>query len=322
MKRIGGFFELEIIKGNSLYHDNAIKLSTGRACLNYILKVIQPTKVYLPFYCCDALFDPMVLNNIDYEFYPINNQLEIQKLPNLKSNEIIIYTNFFGIKKKYVKKLIKIFNDKLILDDTHSFFTKGYKTNNFSFTSARKYFGVPDGAFLYTPKHIKLDLNIEKNCSISVQHNVHRLIGLNDKAYMEFAEYEKMLGSDIDSISLLSEKILSTIDYDSIRKRRDENFNYFHKEFGGINKLKINKNEIDSFCYPLLLNKSIDKKKLYHEEIFIPNLWLDTHYREQKDNFPLECMFSQDILPLPIDHRYLVKDLRRVSDTIKKIIYE
>lgn len=322
MKKIGGFFEFEIIEGNSVYHDNAIRLSTGRACLNYILKIMQPDKIYLPYYCCDALFDPMILNNIDFEFYALNEQLEIQNPPKLKYNDAIIYTDFFGIKTKYIKKLIRLFSDRLILDNTHSFFSRGYKTNNYSFTSARKYFGVPDGAFLYTPNNIKLNINIERNCNISIQHNVHRLIGLDDKAYVEFVEYEKTLGSDIDYISILSEKILHTIDYKEVRKKRNENFNYFRKEFDEMNKIEIDKNEFDCFCYPLLLDKSIDKKKLYNEKIYIPNLWSDTLGRKQKDNFPLECMFSQEILPLPIDHRYSIKDLQRVKDTIKKIIYE
>lgn len=72
MKSIGGFFELEIVEGNSLYHDNAIKLSTGRACLNYILKTRKPSKVYIPFYCCNALIEPIILNDIEYEFYSID----------------------------------------------------------------------------------------------------------------------------------------------------------------------------------------------------------------------------------------------------------
>ena len=145
MKNIGGFFELEIPKGYSLFHDEAIKLSTGRACLHVILKVNNYTKVYLPFYCCDALFEPLDLLGINYEFYNINSNLELDFNIDLKATEAIIYCNFFGIKANYIKELINVFKAHLIIDNSHAFFVKNYLSNA-SFTTARKYFGVPDGA--------------------------------------------------------------------------------------------------------------------------------------------------------------------------------
>jgi len=320
MKSIGGFFELEIVEGNSLYHDNAIKLSTGRACLNYILKTRKPSKVYIPFYCCNALIEPIILNDIEYEFYSIDKQLELKILPKLKVTEIIIYINFFGIKEKYLNTLLNFFGDKLVIDNTHSFFTKGYKTKNGSFSSARKYFGVPDGAFLYMDEPEKYKINIKRNQNISVNHNVNRLLGLQEKAYVEYLEYEKSLNSDIEEISILSEKILSTINYTEVRKTRNDNFDFFRNEFDKLNQLTIDKSVTDCFCYPLLLEKPIEKEKLYAEKIFVPNLWLDTLSRNEKKDYDIECKLSLELLPLPIDHRYSTKDLHRVSDALKKII--
>lgn len=322
MKSIGGFFELEIATGNSLYHDHALGLSTGRACLNYILKLIKPSKVFLPYYCCDALFEPIVINSIDFEFYSIDEQLEIKSLPELKANEVIICVDFFGIKTKYINSLLDIYKSKLVVDNTHSYFLQGYKRNNYSFTSARKYFGVPDGAFLYVPEGIKPNKNIDSNTSVSIDHNVHRLIGLQEQAYLEYVDYEKGLNSEIEQISILSEKILSTINYAEVRKRRDANFKFFQEEFGNLNRIDIDGNERDCFCFPLLLDHPIDKKRLFNENIFIPSLWLDTLNRSQKEDFRLECMFSNELLPMPIDHRYSFEDLQRVSDTLKKIMYE
>ncbi len=322
MKPIGGFFELEIAKGQSLYHDEAIKFTTGRACLNHILSLLKPSKLYLPYYCCNALFEPMILNEIEYEFYAINEQLEIKSPPNLKYNEFIIYTDFFGIKTKYTNSLIHLYNEKLIVDNTHSFFLKGYESPNYSFTSARKYFGVPDGAFLYGPSDLNINVSMMRNANVSVQHNVNRLVGLQEKAYAEYLKYEKELGSEIETISILSEKILSTINYKEVRKIRNENLNFLRKVFDNINRLKIDEDEIDCFCYPLLLEKPIEKEKLYKENIFIPNLWMDTLIRKQKNRFELECKFSMELLPLPIDHRYTLKDMKRVNETIKRDINE
>jgi|APSaa5957512535_1039671.scaffolds.fasta_scaffold22078_4 hypothetical protein len=322
MKKIGGFFELELTSGDSIYHNDAISLSTGRACLNYILQSKKPTKVYVPYYCCDALIEPLSLNEIDYEFYSINDNLELTRIPELQSGECIIYCDFFGIKSNYTLSLIEIFQEKLIVDNTHSFFSRKSTFPASSFTSARKYFGVPDGAFLYIPEIERLKISIPRNQKISIDHNVHSLVGLQDQAYLEYAQYESELGSEIETMSILSERLLSNVNFDEVRKIRNDNFEFLRNELGDLNELIIDKNEVDCFCYPLLLKKPIDKQKLYNEKIFIPSLWLDTVHRDEHLNFPFECKLSRELLPLPIDHRYTSKELQRVSNTIKRLIHE
>lgn len=318
MKKIGGFFEFELETGQSVFHDDAIKLSTGRACLNYLIHVYKPSKIYIPYYCCDALYEPMEINSVEYEFYKINNQLEISNHPQLEANEFIIYCDFFGVKSDYAKRLIAIYKNKLIFDNSHSFFHKGYKANA-SFTTARKYFGVPDGAFLYLNKDNHLKKELKRNVNVSINHNVHSLLGLQDLAFSEFSEYEKVLDSKIENISIISEKLLSNVDFAKVKTIRNRNFNFFRKEFNEINTIEINDNEEDCFCYPLLLENPINISKLHSNKIFIPSYWKDTIVRENKDLYEFECKLSNELLPLPIDHRYSLKDLKRVTALIKKL---
>lgn len=318
MKNIGGFFELEIAKGKSLFHDDAIKLSTGRGCLSLILKTKKFSKVYLPYYCCDALFEPLDLSGTSYEFYNVDKDLEISNDVILKPTEAIIYCNFFGVKSRYVDQLIEIYGEQVIFDNSHTFFTKAYQ-NNISFTTARKYFGVPDGAFLYLPEEMT-KLNIERNVKVSLNHNLYRLLGIQNQAYKEFLAYEASLNSDINLISMVSEKLMKTINYHEVRAIRNENFNFFRKEFQELNQIYINNDATDCFCYPLLLEKAIDKQVLFNQNIFIPSYWMDVVQRESIKDFKFERRLSTELLPLPIDHRYSKKDLIRVSKAIKKMI--
>jgi hypothetical protein len=319
MKSIGGFFELELPKGRSIYHDTAVKLSTGRACLNYIVKVLKPSKVFLPYYCCNALYEPLEINQIQYEFYKIDYNFEIIDLPQIIDGEFIIYCDFFGLKQGYIDELLNIYSDKLILDNTHSFFHKGYNSGNFSFTSARKYFGVPDGAFMYGPKHEAPINLIARNKKVSLNHNLHRLLELQELAFSEYLEYEKSLGSKIELISKVSECLLSNIDFKKVRSIRAENFNFFRDQFDKINLLNIEDNVEEGFCYPLLLKPHIDKTKLYAKNVYIPNLWIETTKRANNEDYPIECILSSKMLPLPIDHRYNLNDLERVSRLIKEL---
>ncbi|MFN5704969.1 MAG: hypothetical protein ACK45U_03865, partial [bacterium] len=74
MNEIGGYFELELNR-KSEYHPEAIKLNTGRNALEYILRVRNYKKVYLPLYTCDAVLQPLKKLKIEFEFYNIDLQL-------------------------------------------------------------------------------------------------------------------------------------------------------------------------------------------------------------------------------------------------------
>ena len=57
MEPIGGYFSLELPHYGE-YHKDAIRLNTGRNCLEYILRVRNYKKVYIPYYTCDVVLEP------------------------------------------------------------------------------------------------------------------------------------------------------------------------------------------------------------------------------------------------------------------------
>lgn len=318
MKELGGFFELEITKRNYSYHEQAVAFSSGRACLNFIISQIQPRKIWLPFYACNSLLQPIVINNISYEFYSINEELELIENVTLQEKEYLIYINYFGLKSKFIKRLITSYGEKLIIDNTQAFFEKECKTN-WHFNSARKYFGVPDGGYLYTPYTV--DVTCERNLDIGYSHLVNRLLGRQQQAYQEFVINEQAFTSDIKKISVLSEYLLSNVDYEYVAKKRRKNFKLYYEMFCDINRLKLElSSELIPLCYPLLLEEETNRELLYRENIFIPTFWKDTLERGIP-GFEVEKEFTKKLLPLPVDHRYDASDLNFLIHKIKKIAY-
>ncbi|MDZ8259583.1 hypothetical protein [Nostoc sp. ChiQUE01b] len=317
VKPIGGFFELEIQNKDYNYHSNAIALSNGRACLNLILKHINAQKIWIPFYTCDALLEPIINNQISYSFYSININLEPTESFELKENEYFLYINYFGIKNKFIESLIKKYSNQIIIDNTQAFFDRE-NSKTWSFNSARKFFGVPDGAYLYTPYHIAVDY--ERNTDLSCNYLFNRLLGKQKQAYQEFIEYEKGLDDEIKKISIVSEYLLANIDYLSIAHKRRYNFNYYHSIFEEINQfnLPLAANSIP-YHYPLLIKNIIDKNLLYERNIFIPMLWKDTTQR-RLEGFDFEQNLTQKLIALPIDHRYKIDDLDYVIESLKKLL--
>lgn len=311
MKLIGGFYELELPGPGSGPHPDAVALNTGRACLMVMLDVLRPKHVHVPFHTCDATVDPFRELGIPTSYYSINGDLEPVDLPALDDGEYILWTNYYGVCGRTTEKLKQQFGGQLLLDDTHAFF-RGSHGPWWSFTSARKYFGVPDGAYLFAPEDLALD--VPRNDRATVDHNVLRLLGRQQEAYAAYLAYEKSLDCSVRRISTVSEGLLRTIDLDLVRSRRLENFNYVHGRMGALNGLTVDPSPDDvPFCYPFWPKKPVDREALYRDQLFIPKLWQDALARPE-EGFDVERQISVDLLPLPVDHRYTTTDMARVVD--------
>ena len=83
---IGGFFELELNEFSSVFHDDAIAVNSGRNALEYILRVNEYKKIYLPYYTCDVTLEPIVRLNVEYGFYYLNKDFT-PKLNRIKEED-------------------------------------------------------------------------------------------------------------------------------------------------------------------------------------------------------------------------------------------
>lgn len=312
-KPIGGFFELEAPSAGPGYHPDACALANGRACLRWILEKEKPSRVYVPFYTCYALYEPMEKMGVEFAFYEVDAALDPVELPEPETDELLIIINFFGLKNELAGKLAERLGERVVIDDTHRFFHRGYQ-NSYSFTSARKYFGVPDGAYLYGANGGVQ--KIERNTDVSVLHNVKRLLGRQDEAYRDYLAYESSLGCELKRISLLSERLLSGVDYEVAAQRRIENFSCLHERLKSYNNLSIDPAQLDvPFCYPLLPDNHIEKALFAQQKLFIPTFWPDI-LKRNVDGFELEKDVTKGLLPLPVDQRYVTADMERIASCV------
>ncbi len=157
MKAIGGYFELELNKGNEIHH-NCIRLNCGTNCLEYILRAKKYRRIHLPYFTCEAIPDRCKALGIEIEYYHVDINLDpILEVKNTPA-AAVLYTNYFGIKNSVAKGLQHQYPN-LIIDNAQAFFCENFE-NTDSFYSARKYFGVPDGAYLYNYDGTQLDMDL------------------------------------------------------------------------------------------------------------------------------------------------------------------
>lgn len=316
MHSIGGYFSLEL-PWYEEYHKNAIKLNTGRNCLEYILRCRQYKKVYIPYYTCEVILEPIQKLNIAYEFYHINLSLEILDEIHLQEGEALLYTNYYGLKQRYVEVLAEKYGKRLIVDNTQAFYAKpilGIDT----FYTCRKFFGVPDGAYLYTDTLLNMDM--EQDVSYERMNSLTKRIDISPEAgYQDFRDVSKSLvGLPIRRMSNLSQRMMQGIDYETIKQRRRANYQMLDAAFCHENNI-ILKLEADAvpMVYPYLVSIQGLHERLIENRIFVARYWPNVLTWSTKDD--TSFLLASQMIPLPIDQRYGKEELEYIISRIQEI---
>ena len=315
-KTIGGYIELQLPEGQEHY-PFFIKLNTGRNAFEYLLRIKKYTLVYLPYFTCEVLLEPLRRLSIPYRFYRIDQQLEPQIDFELEDNACLLYTNYFGIKQDTVRRLAKVVKN-LIVDNAQAFFcppVAGVDT----FYSCRKFFGVPDGAYLYTESNTRLSL--ESDISVYRFSHLIKSIDLSiETGYHDYLKNNVILGNNpIKKMSVLSQRILSGIDYEDCRSIRNANFQHLHQGLARVNQLPINLDAIDGpMVYPLMIDQPGARKALIAKKIFVATYWPNVLEWASEDLF--EHYLTRNLLPLPLDHRYRIRDMDHILETVRSLL--
>ena len=313
MKVIGGYFELELNTGIH-YHNDAVKLNTGRNALEYILRSKNYSKIFIPYYTCETILEPIKKVNLNYAFYKVDENL-FPLINGMSEKSVILLTNYFGICDYQIKKAAEKFED-IIIDNSQSFFSNPL-LNTDTFYSCRKFFGVPDGAYLYSQN--KLNKPILKDISYERAEHLLRRIDTNaDKGLSSFIKTENSLSNQpIKFMSNFTDSILRNINYNNVIKKRRENFNYLHSVFSDQNELKFNveKNSVP-MIYPLLIKKGNKLKSILGKnKIYVTTYWENVFSWANKKSW--EYYLANNLIALPIDQRYNIDDMKKIVDVIK-----
>lgn len=306
MREIGGYIELDTYTGKML-HDDGIKLNCGRNALAYLIKSKKIKKIYMPKFMCDSCDKVLNDNGVDVIYYNIGLDFR----PVLSSWDGYLYiVNFYGqLSNQYIESLGR----NIIVDNAQSYFQEPIDGIDTIYT-CRKFFGVPDGAILYTDSRIEIDVIDQSYSRMSfLLGRYERTAGEFYKDYVDNNHLFKY--EPIKRMSKLTDNLLHGIDYEFAKKRRTENFAYLHKQFKEENQLKLIC-PAGAFMYPLYLMNGVDiRRKLQEHKIFIPTLWPAVFEICNEDE--LEYDMAKNILPIPIDQRYSISDMEYIVDMIR-----
>lgn len=318
MKEYGGYIEFENYHGNML-HEGAISLNCGRNALAYLCEAKKIKKLYLPYFLCSSVPNLCKKIGVEYGYYHINEKFEpiFNQAPG--EEEWLYIVNFYGQLDNGYLMAWKQKYGRVIIDNAQSYFQMPIEGVDTLYT-CRKYFGVADGAFLYTD--VKLNRELLQDESFE---RMHFLLGRFERSanefYSEYVANNKLFAAEpVKRMSRLTENLLRGIDYAGVAKRRQKNFEFLDVELWNINELKL-KSVYGAFMYPLLIQNGVAvRKELQKEKIYIPTLWPNVLEVCPKDS--LEYHYAAEVLPIPVDQRYGIDDMEYLVEVINRVSSE
>ena len=315
MKEIGGYIEFEQCY-KTMLHESAKKLNCGRNCLAYLIKVRGITSIALPFFLCESIKNICKKYNVNIRYYDLNDSLMPKDLI-LKNDEWLYVVNYYGQIDSIQVKSLSLRYKHIIVDYAHAYFDMPIEGVDSIYT-CRKFFGVPDGAFLYTDS----DLLEPIECDESFER-MHFLLGRYERSasefYNEYIENNRIFTTQpIKCMSKLTQNLLRNIDYERVKMVRTENYTYLASRLHDFNLLDIHKVE-GEFAYPLMLKEAQKvRNHLIQNKIYIPVLWPNVINDVDEESY--ECQLAKNILPLPCDQRYGIEEMEYMVELICQVI--
>ena len=311
-KEIGGYLELDRYHLPML-HDDAIALNCGRNCLAYLIQKKGIKRIWIPKFLCASVSDVCRREGCEVCYYSIG----IDFTPSLVPTDDWVYlVNSYGQIDNDKIKEFKTKYPNLIVDNVQAYYQVPVNGIDTIFT-CRKYFGVTDGAFLYTDTgldELELDESFERKRFL-----LGRFERNASEFYSDFASKEEEFSTmPVRKMSILTDNLLRGIDYEMVKNRRTENFSFLHISLKDVNKLKLSIPD-GAYMYPLYVNGGFDIRKVLHKKkIYVPTHWPDDfEICAERD---LEYDMAKNILPIPVDQRYSIADMNYIVEVLRECL--
>ncbi len=313
---VGGYFELEITDRGSLFHDNAIALNTGRNAIKLVAQLKGCKKVHVPCYSCPVIGEALRDIGVSISYYRLRENFIPVDL-DVRLGDAVLLLNYFGVLDDLVVYGLNQ-GYEAIVDNAQAFFSEAREGVD-TIYSPRKFFGVADGAFLYTDAKLRDKLEIDES-SHRVNHLIHRVDYGAEAGFSLFQENEAGLRDiPILRMSRITRKILRGIDYISAKKARESNFMFLHRLLKDDNELSAlieGSVPCGPMVYPFLRSGNHElRQKLISHRVYVARYWPGC-IDESHCSGGYERYLYDNLISLPIDQRYNEEHMNYIASLI------
>ncbi|MDA7715951.1 hypothetical protein N8797_01095 [Pontimonas sp.] len=312
-KKLGGFMPLFGLSASG-HVVHGLKFNSARSAFLEVIRGAEAKEVFLPNFICDSIALNPHLQELQVNFYDLNDDFSLSGNLALGPHSVLLYVNYFGMCDRQAGDVIRGYGkSRVLIDNSQAFFSSPSDSIG-SIYSPRKFFGLPDGGLLFSNDNRMLQPDIRDQTSNGrTSHLIQAVEASSSSAYKNFRLAEKEIDTlPVRGMSSLTEDLLSRYDFDFARMKRAENAAFLHSRLSSENKLSLDFSEEPApLCYPLLPDVSTPtRSELLSKKVFLPSYWPEVLERVQAGSF--EWDLASNALFLPCDQRYSVEDMEEL----------
>ncbi len=315
-REMGGFLPLEIPKGREYFDEDIyhpVRLNSARTAIWYAVKIEQPTRVWLPLFYTPHV--RKVLENVEIMEYHIDEQFMPTDI-DYRDTDIVVLMNYYGVTGGAVREAAARYS-KVIIDNSFAFFEAPIMRDGvYNVYSCRRFFGVPDGAYLIGK--LVREMVLERDISNPyVAHLVKALeFESSNAGHAANHRNEQRLAGARLKMSALTERLMQAIDYEAVKQQRKENYAILKAAFSEQMLPVETADGAVPQCFPLLASAEL-RTTLNQLDIHIPLLW--RRALDSDCDGTAEREYADRVVCLPIDQRYHAADMAYLVKTIYSI---
>ena len=309
---IGGYLGLEDLKAKPYYPD-LYALNLARTALVYLLETLKVKTIFVPYYLCDSVGAACERKGFETLYYYLDDDLLPDFHDELPKDAYMLLVNHYGqLTNDKIATLQEKF-ERVIVDNTQSFFQRPV-TSVPTFYSVRKFFGVSDGAYLYSPVELP-KIQEQDESHDRMKHILGRFEGSASDYYQDMLDVaHAYYNEDVKQMSNITANILGAIDYEAVRQKRNDNYRTLDAYLGQYNTLPFTAPD-GPLSYPFFHPEApAIRKQLATEGIYSPTYW--SNVIDTMDEETIEYQYAANILALPIDQRYGEAEMKIVADAV------
>ena len=317
MPEYGGCLPLEVPKKSiDLWEGfDSMALNSGRSAIAYAALAGKFSKCCIPYYTCKTVEAGLIEAGVQVSYYNIGQDfMPIEPAGGFDQAALFVYTNYFGVMTKAMAEQIMKEHEHVLFDNTQGFFTEPMK-GAYNAYSCRKFFGVPDGAYLVAEEVPYIRLETDKS-SATAQFLLTAIEEGPNAAYeASKANEERINNAGMKQMSALTEGLMNGIDLEVVNNRRQMNFNMLHQELKQYNELQPVCENGAPMVYPLLVEAEGLREYMVENQVFVPRWW--RWIVESQDTNDFEKHLSKFLIPLPVTQNYTIGDMRAIAKVVK-----
>lgn len=317
LRSIGGCRPWQINSGKPFYYDkNVLALDSEYTAFDCVLQTLKSRQIYVPYYISPSWLRVLEERKIEPIFYNIDDRFCPLNLKREQEQDPILLINFNDQCRDFIHAYVNE-HENIIIDNSMAFFAKPIiRAGIYNIYSCRKFFPVPDGGYLISQDEIIAPK--EKDISYKRARTLLLSLELGEQAaYKELMANEQELGKSRKRMSVLTEKLLSTFNYEKALEERKANYQVLHNRLKRFNLAQVAGDGAVPQYYPLLVEQDI-RGILKQYNVFSPIMW--RKLITDQFNGTNEKHFSEKMVFLPIDQQYSIDDMEYMATLINSLL--